>query len=163
MTRTSDPIERAGTRMTQGMSDAIVVREMQPDEEPIVESHRRASLDEALRYRGGERYARGALDASAAHAVQVTFVAQFRSSIIGSLRAHQATAGEWLIDHVHVIEGAREAGAGDALMDALVARLRSHGARWLGALALPGDRETKNLYERQGMSARLIEVGRSLD
>ena len=32
----------------------------------------------------------------------------------------------------------------------------------LDALALPGDRETKNLYERSGLVARLITVTKKL-
>lgn len=149
--------------MTADSTDAIVVRDMEPGEESIVSSHRRSASDEARRYRGGERCADGAGDPNDASADRIVLVAVFRTSIIGSLSARQTRVGEWMVDHVHVIEDAREVGAGDALLDALVARLRGLGARWLGARALPGDRQTKNLYERQGMSARLIEVGRSLD
>lgn len=145
--------------------DVISVREMRPDEVGIVESHRRLAHREASRYRGGERLAEdfSVPDGTGRSGSVVVLVAVFGSSVIGSLIATRTSPREWMIVHVHVIEAAREAGAGDALMDALVGRLRSDGALWLGAHALPGDRETKNLFERQGMSARLIEVGRALD
>lgn len=62
------------------------------------------------------------------------------------------------IDEVYVTSEARELGFGDALLDAAIERARSHGATLLEGEALPGDRDTKNLYERAGIKARLITV-----
>lgn len=61
-----------------------------------------------------------------------------------------------------VDEGAREVGLGESLLDQLVQRCRSAGATRIEAVALPGDRDTKNLFERAGLVARLIVVGRRL-
>jgi len=58
-----------------------------------------------------------------------------------------------LLDQVYVHESARGLGVGAALLRAAVER---HGASRLDALSLPGDRLTKNLYERAGLKARLI-------
>jgi GNAT superfamily N-acetyltransferase len=67
------------------------------------------------------------------------------------------------IDQVFVTPAARELGFGDALLAAAADEARSAGASVLEGQALPGDRETKNLYERAGITARLITVSRRLD
>jgi GNAT superfamily N-acetyltransferase len=67
------------------------------------------------------------------------------------------------IDQVFVTPAARELGFGDALLAAAAEEARSAGASVLEGQALPGDRETKNLYERAGITARLITVSRRLD
>jgi GNAT superfamily N-acetyltransferase len=67
------------------------------------------------------------------------------------------------IDQAYVTPDARELGFGDALVDAAVAAARTAGASVIEAHALPGDRDTKNLYERAGITARLITVSRRLD
>jgi GNAT superfamily N-acetyltransferase len=63
---------------------------------------------------------------------------------------------------VYVAADARGIGVGEALLDAATAWALDAGCVGLDGLALPGDRETKNLYERAGMSARLITVYRDL-
>jgi GNAT superfamily N-acetyltransferase len=67
------------------------------------------------------------------------------------------------IDQVFVTPGARELGFGDGLLEAATTAAGSGGATVLEGHALPGDRETKNLYERAGITARLITVSRRLD
>jgi GNAT superfamily N-acetyltransferase len=67
------------------------------------------------------------------------------------------------IDQVFVTPDAREVGFGDALVEAAESAAREGGATLLEGQALPGDRETKNLYERAGITARLITVSRRLD
>ena len=57
---------------------------------------------------------------------------------------------------------ARGVGLGEAMMELLVAHARDHGAVGVDALALPGDRETKNFFETFGLKARAIVVHRSL-
>lgn len=64
---------------------------------------------------------------------------------------------------VYVTPLAREVGFGDALLDTAITRYRQAGALTLDAEALPGDRHTKNLYERAGIKARLITVSIELD
>ncbi len=66
------------------------------------------------------------------------------------------------IDDVYVTPGARELGFGDALLAAAIETGRSWGASLLEGEALPGDRDTKNLYERAGIKARLITVSTAL-
>jgi GNAT superfamily N-acetyltransferase len=67
-----------------------------------------------------------------------------------------------MVDRVYVLEPAREIGCGDALLAAAEAWARASGCAALEGVALPGDRETKNLYERAGVVARSIIVSKPL-
>ncbi|MEJ7799825.1 MAG: GNAT family N-acetyltransferase [Ilumatobacter sp.] len=66
------------------------------------------------------------------------------------------------VDDVYVTPEARELGFGDAMLAASIERARERGATHLEGHALPGDRETKNLYERAAIKARLITVSTPL-
>lgn len=66
------------------------------------------------------------------------------------------------IDEVYVTPEARNVGFGDALIESATSRARGAGCTLIEGEALPGDRETKNLYERAGITARLIVVSKSL-
>jgi GNAT superfamily N-acetyltransferase len=66
------------------------------------------------------------------------------------------------IDQVWVTPEARELGFGDGLLEAALASARGRGAVAVEGQALPGDRQTKNLYERAGIVARLITTYREL-
>lgn len=60
------------------------------------------------------------------------------------------------IEQVFVTRDARNMGIGDALVSSIIDWAKSQSFVALDALALPGDRETKNLFERSGLVARLI-------
>jgi GNAT superfamily N-acetyltransferase len=66
------------------------------------------------------------------------------------------------VDQVYVTPEARELGFGDALLAVAADAARAAGCTVLEGHALPGDRETKNLYERAGITARLITVSTRL-
>ena len=66
------------------------------------------------------------------------------------------------VDEVYVEPEARELGFGDAMIEAVIAAGVEAGCTLIEAEALPGDRDTKNLYERAGITARLIVVSRRL-
>ena len=68
----------------------------------------------------------------------------------------------WTIESVFVASWARELGFGDALLEWAIAAARAAGARRIEGTALPGDRETKNLYERAGVTAKAITVALDL-
>ena len=57
---------------------------------------------------------------------------------------------------VAVHPGARGIGVGTALLEEFRRQVREAGGTAVDAYALPGDRETKNLYERAGIAARMI-------
>ena len=61
-----------------------------------------------------------------------------------------------LVRRVYVQLTARELGAGATLIDELRKHARLRGCTRIDAYALPGDRLTKNLFERAGMKARLL-------
>jgi len=64
------------------------------------------------------------------------------------------------VDQVWVTPLARENGFGDALLAVLIERAKGLGAVAVEGESLPGDRHTKNLYERAGIVARLITTFR---
>jgi GNAT superfamily N-acetyltransferase len=63
---------------------------------------------------------------------------------------------------LYVDPGAREVGVGEAMMDLVLGWCGERGATGIDAVALPGDRATKNFFERFGLTARAIVVHRSL-
>ena len=67
------------------------------------------------------------------------------------------------VTHLYVHPEARDVGIGEAMIEELLAWAPSTGAKALEATALPGDRQTKNLFERFGMKARAITVSRRLE
>lgn len=71
-------------------------------------------------------------------------------------------AGLAVVDDVYVDPAARGVGLGEALMDAMVDWARQHGCVGIDALALPGNRATKNFFETFGLTARAIVVHRDL-
>lgn len=66
------------------------------------------------------------------------------------------------VDQVFVLDEARQLGFGDALLGLALEDARTSGAALFEGQALPGDRDTKNLYERAGITARLITVSTRL-
>jgi len=63
---------------------------------------------------------------------------------------------------VYVEPLAREVGFGDWLLEAALGEARQRGCKVIEGFALPGDRATKNLYERAGITARKITVSKNL-
>ena len=88
----------------------------------------------------------------------VVLVADLDGVVIGYLAARMGSDQVMQVDEVFVLEQAREVGFGDALVEEIQRVARQRGAKRLEAEALPGDRDTKNLWERAGITARLITV-----
>ena len=89
-------------------------------------------------------------------------VAHIDEVVVGYLVATLGSDHVVRIDQVWVTPDARELGFGDALLEAAIGRARAAGATAVEGEALPGDRHTKNLYERAGIVARLIVTYRAL-
>ncbi|MEI8238953.1 MAG: GNAT family N-acetyltransferase [Actinomycetota bacterium] len=66
------------------------------------------------------------------------------------------------VRQVYVRPEARELGLGDGMLAAATEAAIGAGCTVLEGVALPGDRDTKNLYERAGIVARKIVVSRRL-
>lgn len=83
------------------------------------------------------------------------WVAEIDGTAVGYLEARRR--GDVLeVRQVFVHDEARELGFGDELLAAALAHARATGCATLEGSALPGDRLTKNLYERAGITARKI-------
>jgi len=94
--------------------------------------------------------------------VSDVYVAVIDDVVIGYLVADLGDDRVVRIDQVWVTPAARELGFGDALLAEAIAVSGSRGAVAVEGQALPGDRHTKNLYERAGIVARLITTFRWL-
>jgi GNAT superfamily N-acetyltransferase len=95
-------------------------------------------------------------------AAEATWVAHIDEVVVGYLVAD--FVGDLVrIDEVYVTPEARELGFGDELLATAILGARHRGSRTLDGEALPGDRNTKNLYERAGIKARLITVSTPLE
>ena len=89
-------------------------------------------------------------------------VAEIDDVVVGYLVADLGDDRVLRVDQVWVTPAARELGFGDALLATAIDRGRANGAVAVEGQALPGDRHTKNLYERAGIVARLITTYRPL-
>jgi GNAT superfamily N-acetyltransferase len=89
-------------------------------------------------------------------------VAHIDDVVVGYLVAVLGADDVVRIDQVWVTPEARELGFGDELLATAIERASARGAIAVEGQALPGDRHTKNLYERAGIVARLITTYRSL-
>ena len=88
-----------------------------------------------------------------------SLVADVDGVVVGFATVRTTRVGEGLVAsivRVFVTARARRVGVGDALIAAARAKARERGCTRIDAMALPGDRDTKNLYERNGLTARLI-------
>lgn len=67
------------------------------------------------------------------------------------------------IEVLYVDPNSRNLGLGERLVNGAIAHARTAGMKRVLGRALPGDRETKNVFERTGLVSQVIVVGRSLD
>jgi GNAT superfamily N-acetyltransferase len=80
--------------------------------------------------------------------------------------AHREQLGDGtaiaVVSDVFVEPGFRGVNLGGALMEELIAWATAHGCRGIDALVLPGMRNSKNYFERFGLTARAILVHKDL-
>jgi GNAT superfamily N-acetyltransferase len=95
------------------------------------------------------------------------FVGEYEGAVVGLLAVSRSepVAGRvgGLIECCYVEPDARGVGVGGSLMEAAVAWSRDRGCTDVDALALPGDRQTKQRLEASGFTARLLTLSRRLD
>jgi len=101
-------------------------------------------------------------------AAKALYVGQFDQVAVGLAAATtftrpQASALSGRIECCYVEEGGRGVGVGTALMNAVVAWCEEQGCADIDALALPGDRSSKQRLEAAGFTARLLTLSRRLD
>lgn len=107
------------------------------------------------------------IEAALADPGRVAVVGCYDGVVLGWAEARVETLGDGrrlgVLDALAVDPEARGAGIGEAMMDLVLAELRSAGCIGVDAHALPGDRATKNFFESFGLKARLLTVHRSFD
>jgi N-acetylglutamate synthase-like GNAT family acetyltransferase len=119
-----------------------------------ISSHREASRVESAQYRGQTRDLHQ-------NGVELSLVAGYGDTVMASLTARIVSTVA-VINHVYVVPDSREVGLGDSLLQRLMSDLRSQGIQKIEGQALPGDRSMKNLFERHGLIAQTIIVGKTL-
>ena len=146
------------------------VRPIDPDDADdiaqleLLEREARAALDGQ---RGGERWliehpATGDAWAQRCRDDRTDIVvAHIDDVVVGYLVGVLRADGIICVDQVWVTPEARENGFGDALLALVIERAKARGAVAVQGESLPGDRHTKNLYERAGIVARLITTYRA--
>jgi len=93
----------------------------------------------------------------------IVLVALSSMSIVGYAKGDIDDKGAiCLVSHVFVDPQARQLGIGAGLVGETARFAKSKGCQTLDAVALPGDRKMKNLYERIGMPARLLIASKTL-
>jgi GNAT superfamily N-acetyltransferase len=93
-------------------------------------------------------------------------VGEFEGVVVGVLgvtASGPADGRRGLVEACYVERDARGVGVGGALMQAAVAWCQEQGCREVDAIALPGDRATKQRLEAEGFTARLLTLSRRLD
>ncbi len=93
------------------------------------------------------------------------FVGEFEGAVVGVLGVVAVASAEGLrgrIECCYVELAARGVGVGTSLMDAAVGWCAAAGCEEVDALALPGDRLTKQRLEASGFTARLLTLSRRL-
>ena len=94
------------------------------------------------------------------------WVANLDGASVGFAAAHLQTLANGTlladIETLYVLPDARGVGLGEALMEDVLAWAAGVGAVAVDSVALPGDRVTKNFFERFGLTARALQVHRRL-
>jgi GNAT superfamily N-acetyltransferase len=137
-----------------------------PDDLWQLELLEREARDALDGQRGGERWLaeHPAVGTAWAHRCTTAdvHVAVIGDVVVGYLVAVLGDDRVVRVDQVWVTPLARELGFGDGMLAAAIERGRQGGAIAVEGESLPGDRHTKNLYERAGIVARLITTFRWL-
>lgn len=144
------------------------VRAAVPGDAPALASMEATAREHLLGQRGGpqvlaEQPGVGDWPALLGRADVAVFVATVDDVPIGYLEmALPDDTGRSVVRQVFVETEARELGFGDWMIEAAIEATRSAGGTVIESFALPGDRETKNLFERAGMTARKLIVSKKL-
>jgi ribosomal protein S18 acetylase RimI-like enzyme len=95
-----------------------------------------------------------------------TVVGTFNDVIVGVAAGTVSESGPRTLGRIecfYVEPDARAVGVGQAMVDALLEYFSARGCSDVDAMALPGDRSSKQLLESSGFKARLLILHRPLD
>jgi GNAT superfamily N-acetyltransferase len=94
---------------------------------------------------------------------KLVLVAESSGQVVGYAKGDiNLESGSCVVNHIYVDPMARQIGIGAGLITEIARLAKIRGCKTLDALALPGDRKMKNLYERVGMPARLLVASKTL-
>lgn len=138
------------------------------DDRAVIEALAQAGRDDAATKRGGPLLV--ARDLPAVDAVTAAYDVIVLGEIDGVVVGYAAVTAEpvpggpplAVIGELFVLPDARGIGVGEVMMDEVIRWAGERGCRGVDAIALPGDRETKNFFETFGLVARGITVHRAL-
>ena len=135
-----------------------------------------AALDEQRAARGGELLARRDSRPRPAHEWlrvgladpdELVLVGTWDDAVVGYAVASIETLRDGgrlaVLAELYVEPEARGVAVGEALMDTVLAWATERGCFGIDATVLPGNRESKNFFERYGLKARAIRVHRRLE
>ena len=150
-------------------------RAARADDVPILAELVAIAVDEQREGRGGAvwsvrearaRPADASLQAALGEPDHLVLAGTYDGSVVGYAVAHHEELRDGgrlgVIADVFVLPGARDVGVGEALVEGVLGWCRATGCRGIDALALPGNRATKNFFETFGFTARAIIVHRDL-
>ena len=138
------------------IANPIFVRTASDEDKSIISRHQELASEESSKYRGAPYL-------STHQGQKIAVVAGVGATVLGSLSAVLTTSTSCQIQHVFVEKSAREVGLGDSLLRFLIDFCTKSEITWIAASAQPGDRAMKNLFERHGLVAQTILVGKSLN
>ncbi|MDP8987519.1 MAG: GNAT family N-acetyltransferase [Actinomycetota bacterium] len=108
----------------------------------------------------------GSLEESLGDDHQLLLAGTIDDAVVGyaGARLERLRSGELLgvVTDLFVEPGARGVGVGEALIEEVLSWCGEHGCCGVDAVALPGNRDTKNFFETFGFTARAIVVHRRL-
>lgn len=142
---------------------------------PAIEAHAVAGIGSKVGERGGDIWSqRETRSLPAAEDLTAAIEDPHRHVVVGTIddvvvgyglvALEELRTGTLLavVTDLFVDPEARGVGVGEAIMDELIAWATERGCVGIDALALPGDRATKNFFESFGLKARAIVVHRNL-
>jgi len=151
------------------------VRLATEDDIPALADLARAAIAELRETKGGEMWVRTAarpepleesLRAAIADPDQLLLAGTVDGVILGygAARVERLRDGALLavMDDIYVDHQARGVAVGEVVMDAALEWARERGCIGIDSVALPGNRDTKNFFERFGLVARAIVVHKRL-
>jgi GNAT superfamily N-acetyltransferase len=153
MTATTRPAVEEDIAMLCELMDEAVVE---------LRSHRGGEVFEASLHAG--RTHRQILEDALENVDTMVWCGLWESALVGYSIA-TIDAGDdpvVVLREIYTTTEARDVGVGEALVEAAIAWAIANEAHAIDAQTLPGARQSKNLFERFGLTARLITVRREL-
>ena len=149
------------------------VRPAEPSDIGDLVSMMDAAADELRQQRGGEALLRTQRGTSTSADIirtalvddsSMVWCASWEHVMVGYAIARLERSGEIVatLSDIYTMPEARSVGVGEILLESALAWAIAHEAIAIDAQTLPGARESKNLFERFGLTARLLTVRRDL-